>query len=156
MRPKKPTATPVLIALGAALALMPLSAEAWQGGRANFDAIDTDGNGELSQEELQNRGQARFAAADANSDGLLSKQELIARAEERMQERLTRRIDKMMERRDANGDGLLSAEELTPPPDRAAGRFERMDEDQSGGISKEEFEAALKKRFREGPGRHRH
>ncbi|NNK79272.1 MAG: calcium-binding protein [Litoreibacter sp.] len=155
MKPTTASAKPLFIAIGVALVFMPLAAEARQGGHANFETIDADGNGELSQEELQNRGRERFASADANSDGLLSKEELIASGEARMQERLTRRIDRMMEHRDENGDGLLSAEELAPPADRAANRFDKMDEDQSGGISKEEFEAAMKKRFRNGPGRHR-
>jgi hypothetical protein len=48
------------------------------GGRIDFPAIDTDGNGSLSRAELVTRASSRIATADRNSDGTLDRTELAA------------------------------------------------------------------------------
>jgi Ca2+-binding EF-hand superfamily protein len=86
-----------------------------------FDAIDTDGNAQLSRAEItawieQARAQrlaqflAQFRAADVNGDGQLSREE--ARAG-------TPRIYEHFEFVDANGDGQVSLFELAQLQDRA-------------------------------------
>lgn len=113
-----------------------------RGQRASFEQLDSDGSGEITLAEMQAAGLARFAAADANGDGLLTKEELIVRVGTRGE----RRIDQMLERRDANNDGMLSTAELRPNTDRTEARFARLDTDESGGISKAEFEAQKARR----------
>lgn len=135
-----------------------------------FAALDTDGNGSLSQQELSNMRDAmakvRFEAADTNGNGRIDKDEFMAAAQER--------AERMFEHMDANGDGALDAEEAQPPhhghgkhdkkgPNRAerdskhhdkgaekshdkrAGLFKKMDSDGNGSVSREEFDQAMQR-----------
>ena len=108
-----------------------------QGMNMSFEEIDADGNGEITQAEIDGLKAARFAAADTNGDGALSLEELQAQGLKKAQERAAR----MMEKHDANGDGVLGQDEL-PKPRRSGHMLERIDADGSGSISKEEFEEA--------------
>jgi Ca2+-binding EF-hand superfamily protein len=49
-----------------------------RGARIDFVAIDADGDGALTRDELTARATTRLAAADANGDGALDRAELIA------------------------------------------------------------------------------
>ncbi len=111
-----------------------------RGGHMSFEALDADGNGEISREEMTNHRQVRFSGADADGNGALSRDEMIAAGQARVQEHVTA----MIEAFDENGDGALSLDEMPGPrkPERAARFFDRMDSDDSGGISREEFAAA--------------
>ncbi len=106
----------------------------------SFETLDTDGDGQITKEEMQARGQARFDAADSNGDGLLSQDELNAAATARAQDR----VSGMIERFDTDGDGALSRDEM-PRPKRGERMFDRIDADNSGGISEEEFAEAQKR-----------
>lgn len=145
MSTKKALMLSVLIPVGLALAL-PVAAMG-PGGRGGdmerpaFTELDTDGNGELTLEEMLAHREARFAEADTDGDGNLSRDELIAAAMGRVEDS----IDRRMERFDDNEDGMLSANEMDdmrprgPGPERL---FSRMDEDGDGVVSAEEFETA--------------
>lgn len=133
----------ILLALGIAVALPMAASAAPHGSRIDFETLDADGNGEITQAEMTAQAEARFAEADTNGDGNLSVEELTARADAKSAERMQRRIARMIENRDANGDGMLSAEEMRPDEKRAAGRFDKLDADDNGSISKEEFETAM-------------
>lgn len=130
-------ATSVALTAGAAMAQEP-------GGmhRApiSFEDADQDGNGEITKEEFAARHQARFDEADANSDGSLDREEMLASAMKRMEER----VDAMIERFDADADGVLSQDEMPKPhaSKRADKFFDRMDKDESGSISKAEYDEA--------------
>ncbi|WP_298359898.1 EF-hand domain-containing protein [uncultured Litoreibacter sp.] len=137
----------ILLAAGVAVAMVPTASFAKGEGRGNgpritFEALDSDGNGEVTKAEMEAAADARFANSDSNGDGFLTKEELTSAANGRAE----KRIERMFKRRDANDDGKLSTTELRPSDDRAAERFARADTDNSGGISKEEFEAAKKSR----------
>ncbi|MDA8747641.1 EF-hand domain-containing protein [Litoreibacter sp.] len=137
----------LLLAAGVAVLLSPTTGFAkgegrGHGPRISFEALDTDANGEVTKAEMEAAADARFAKSDINSDGFLTKDELGQDANKRA----TKRIDRMFEHRDANNDGKLSTQELRPSDERAAERFARVDTDNSGGISKDEFEAAKKDR----------
>lgn len=134
------------LALGMALLPQPVDARGGHGERASFETLDADGNGEVTQAEMEAYRAERFSAADTDQDGALSKEELSARMSERANDRAARWVERMMERMDANDDGKLSQDELASRGGRKAGdRFERLDADGSGGVSKEEFETAMKK-----------
>lgn len=123
----------------AALALTTLAAFANTRG-PDFSTLDTDGNGEVTIEEMQASAQTRFDAADTDGDGFLSQTELEAHSNENAAERAERMISRM----DADDDGKLSPEEMMHRrnPERF---FKRMDKDDNGTISKEEFEEARAK-----------
>jgi len=111
-----------------------------------FDEVDADGDGAVTEAELEAHAKARFDAADSNGDGKLDAAELEARAEQARQERLARMAARMIDRADSDGDGAITfAEAEAARPDRATRLFERADADDDGAISREEAEEALKR-----------
>ena len=145
--------TPILMAaIVAGFGLVGTDAQAQ--GRADFATLDSNGDGQITMEELAAQGAARFATADTNGDGALSEAELLARASERAEGRAASIVARMLERLDANEDGLIQQTEMpTPDGTRAERRFERADANDDGAISAEEFEAASE---RGGDGRRGH
>lgn len=121
----------------AAMGLVTVSSMAWAQRGPGFDALDADGNGEVSLQELNAHADARFEAADTNGDGFLSAEELIARGQEQAQTR----AERMMQRVDANQDGKLSQAELQSRRDPAR-MLQRVDTNGNGTISRTEFDAA--------------
>lgn len=136
--------TVLIAAIAAGLTLMAVDANA--AGRdaprdkPDFATLDTDGNGALTLEELQNAGAVRFAAMDTDGSGALSAAELTAAQEAQMADRVAKMIAQM----DENDDGELQADEMKPRGrERGMERmFEHADADENGEISQEEFEAA--------------
>lgn len=107
----------------------------------SFSEIDSDGNGQLTPEEFAAHRQAMFDKADADGNGVLSQEEMAAK----MQNRMERRMGRFFERADRNGDGGLSMEEVTSRRHSPEDRFARLDADESGTISEEEFAQARQK-----------
>ena len=126
-----------------------------------FSELDTDGDGFLTQEEMDARKAAKFAEIDANGDGQLSADEIIASQERQQDERRAKRAERMVEALDTNDDGLISEEEMAAHEGgkrRGGNLFERADADDDGQISEEEFKTAMskmQKRFGNG-GKQRH
>ena len=139
--------TAFVSALGLAVTLVPMTAMAKQGERAEliFEELDADGDGQVTKAEIEAHRINRFTTADADGDGFLTRDEILQSQE--VKERAEKRADRLIDRFDQNDDGKLSAEETTPPEDRLARRFERLDRDGNGSVSEEEFEAAAN-RFR--------
>lgn len=116
-----------------------------------FEELDLNGDGSLTQEEMQEamqaRAQARFDEADSNGDGALSAEELAAMMQAMQAEMLQQRAEQMLSRMDANEDGMLQADELpgagaAPGNGRGDGRFfSRLDANDDGALSAEEFAA---------------
>ncbi len=128
---------------GAALALEPTR---WH---MNFEQLDLDGSGEITREDLEMLPDARFAEMDADGSGAISEAEFVAAAQARAGEVAGR----MFARLDADGDGVLSQDALAARG-RHGGRLRgimRLDADDSGGVSEEEFDAGLERLA----GRHR-
>ncbi|MEL7416234.1 MAG: hypothetical protein AAGJ92_10140, partial [Pseudomonadota bacterium] len=71
-----------------------------RGARFDFEAIDTNGDGQVTPEEMEAMRAARFAEVDTNGDGELSQAELLARAEQRDADRMTQRIERFIDRAD--------------------------------------------------------
>jgi len=120
-----------------AMAFGPGTGHAGHGPRMSFEELDSDGDGQITQSEMQGRAAAHFQEADTDGNGLLSASEMEAQAQKRMAER----IAGMIERFDKDGDGALSQDEMPRPP-RAGRMFDHFDQDGSGGISEEEFSDA--------------
>lgn len=114
----------------------------------DFSAVDTNGDGLLSQEELVAAMAARRAAIDTDANGSISAAEVAA---ERVR-RAPAEAEAFVAAHDRNGDGVLSGDEMPAPrdPDRF---FRRLDANGDGGISQAELDGA-KERMRHHRGRH--
>ncbi|QOL80797.1 EF-hand domain-containing protein [Pseudooceanicola spongiae] len=120
------------------------------GAHPEFSTIDANGDGQISQDELDLIATQRFAAIDTDGNGTVSTEEMVAHMkameEQRRADRETRMAEKMIARMDLNDDGVLSADEMKPgavrPPKTM---LERLDTDGNGTISQEEFAAAEKR-----------
>lgn len=111
--------------------------------RPTFEAMDSDGDGEITAADLEARRVARFAEIDSNGDGGVSEAEFVEHAQSRAQERAAA----MFARLDADGDGVLSQDVLENRgrggnPERM---ISRLDTDESGGVNAEEFEAGMER-----------
>lgn len=135
----------LVIALGGAGFAM---AEGRQDRGASFETLDQNGDGSITQAEMDAIAAERFATRDENNDGALSKDELLKGASARAE----RRVERMLDRLDANDDGQLTQAELSERPGR--GRlFERLDANEDGAISQAEFDEArgkMRKNRRQG------
>ncbi|MGH1354402.1 MAG: EF-hand domain-containing protein [Thalassovita sp.] len=110
----------------------------------NFEEVDANSDGKITQDEISAHFKARFDQADTDGDGALSADEMTARAKAENEERMAKRTDRMIERRDANDDGKLSFDEMQPK--KQGKMFDRLDADNDGAISTEEF-AKLQERM---------
>jgi Ca2+-binding EF-hand superfamily protein len=90
--------------------------------------MDTNNDGKISRDEWSRKAQA-FDKLDSDNDGFLTREELSAAAG-----RTRKRGLKQM---DANSDSKISRDEWKGNPKR----FDRLDTDQNGVISQEEFDA---------------
>ena len=93
-----------------------------------FDAVDTDGDGKLTQAEIDRLRNERHAAHDADGDGNLSLGEFAGLWHETTRP-LTVRAFQML---DTDGDAVVTRAEYDRP---LAGIVERLDRDGDGGLS---------------------
>lgn len=151
------TASRYLILAGAALALVgaaaaaPVLAHAWHGrgdGMGLLETYDTNGDGRLTQEEIDGARQQQLARFDRDGNGQLSLEEYQGLWADAMRERMVRqfqshdrdgdaavtvqefqgRLDDVVANLDANGDGALTADEF-----RRHGPRDRGGRDRDGG-----------------------
>jgi Ca2+-binding EF-hand superfamily protein len=120
-------------------------------------AVDTNGDGDISRQEVEAFRAAMFDAVDANGDGSLSLAEMTAHREAKEAERKAERQAHYFAKLDTDGDGKVTAAEFTSQPMRG---MERMDTDDDGVVTEEEraaAKAAMKQRHgkwgERGPGR---
>jgi Ca2+-binding EF-hand superfamily protein len=109
-----------------------------RGPQAMFQKFDENGDGQITADEIAAAQAREFDAADTNGDGLLSKDEMIAAAMAKMAERMSARMDHMIERGDTDGDGQISREEASNNP-RMAKMIARIDADGDGVITQDEL-----------------
>ncbi|MDO9637847.1 MAG: calcium-binding protein [Pseudotabrizicola sp.] len=126
-------------------------------GQMDFAAMDADGDGKVTQEEINAFRAAQVAAIDTDGDGLLSAEEIAAMHIRAATIRANEHAARMIERQDTDGDGKLSAAEMSVRP-MPARMFEMLDADGDGAITEAEI-AAAKERMSErrgGPGGKKH
>ena len=126
---------------------------------AVISALDADGNGTISSDELSNGltsagssadSSQMFSALDKNQDGTVSKDELAASLTPQPPQQAS--SDELFSSLDADSDGSVSGSELTSAlqaghsstsSDTSAALLKALDSDSSGGVSRDELKAAL-------------
>jgi Ca2+-binding EF-hand superfamily protein len=114
-----------------------------------FDAIDADGDGQITSPELK-KAAAALRKLDADNDGILTRDETRPRGGPGGDPQQF--LDRMFTDNDADGDGALTADEV---PERMAPMLQGADEDGDGRVTKKEMSTAMenfRNRFRGGPG----
>ena len=125
-------------ALVAVMAVLP--AQASPGPGLDFAAIDKDGNGQITQTEMQAYHSARLTVMDADKDGFISADEMAQQMKARMAERIDKMARHAIVDRDENGDGKLSADEMSPG--KGMGRmFAKADQNGDGALTQSELDA---------------
>lgn len=109
---------------------------------ARFAEADVDKDGFLTSQEMLafrggNRAERMLERHDTDGNGQLSAEELRAATEGRGEKRFQRMLNRM----DANDDGKLALAEINAHRDPAR-MFERLDKDGNGSLSAEEFAQA--------------
>lgn len=125
-----------------------------------FGRIDADGNGEVTQAELDATRAARVAEIDSDGDGNISADELIAARAARLKKQVEQRLAHL----DSDGDGLVSVDEYQATGEYAQGRHRgkgrrghragrhggshagmimHFDADEDGAVSLEEFKSGI-------------
>lgn len=108
-----------------------------------FSDFDQNGDGSITADEINNMKSAQFAKTDTDGNGELSAEELITARQKANEDR----VAKMIERFDKDGSGGLSLDEMPERGKNAEKRAERMikhmDENDDGAISQAEFDKAM-------------
>jgi hypothetical protein len=139
-----------LVVLLGCLALVPLAGLADDGpgrpGRGErWAALDTDGDGAVSQAEAQAgspRMAEHFAGFDADGNGLVTRQEVQA-VRERFHEEMRARGEEHFQSTDRNGDGSIDLAEAQQGMPHAAEHFSEIDADGNGLLTREELRTAM-------------
>ncbi|MGB0634259.1 MAG: EF-hand domain-containing protein [Paracoccaceae bacterium] len=109
-------------------------------GMSDFEDFDIDKDGKVSKEEIRERRGVAVQLMDLNGDAKLSAGELMQQHTKRAEFSVNRMIKKL----DSNGDGSLSFAELENSQlvgtlrKRFGKRFDRLDKDDDGYISRDE------------------
>lgn len=139
-----------VLGLGLAASALPLAVLAQSGPDAatggmpapgsRFDAMDTDGDGHITREEMAARRAEMVAGLDADGDGFLTADEIAAFHLRRAEDRANAHAARMIERMDVDGDGRISAAEMmVSRGGRGEMMFDRMDADGDGTLTREEM-----------------
>ncbi len=120
--------TLIMLSAVATLAGASLASAQPNGGAKRFAKLDTNGDGVVTMQEMEQRALERFAKADANKDGKVTPEERRAVFEAHKQERFAKR--------DANGNGVLERSELERMPEKW---FAKLDVNDDGALSADEL-----------------
>lgn len=134
------------------------------GPKIDFAAIDANGDGKITPDEMKAWQAKQVDGLDANNDGYLTEDEIVNFRTKQAEARIKARVAAMFAKRDLNGDGKLSAAEMmSAPRDMIAQRMFRMaDRNKDGAVSQAEFDAAKARvmqrmdRFQDGRGKRWH
>lgn len=100
---------------------------------ANFDRIDTNGDGAISRAEFRKISTARWVQIDRNGDGFLADDDFPSFASRRAKAQLT-----AIAHLDTNGDGRISQGEFLNGPEVV---FTNADQNSDGVLVRAEIEA---------------
>jgi Ca2+-binding EF-hand superfamily protein len=101
-------------------------------GMAFFEQFDANGDGRLTQAEIDEIRRSRLAEFDEDGDGSLTLEEYQALWLDAMRERMVDRF----QAHDDDGDGMVTAEEFGEPFDRMVSR---LDTDDDGAVTLDEM-----------------
>ncbi len=127
----------ILAATGAIAGTAMATGGDWQ---ARFDKLDVNGDGKVTQSEIDLQRAARYKEIDKNGDGVIDQGEYKSHVISKMEPRIEKRYQKM----DSDNDGKVTVAEFQAQ--KHGRHFKRMDADGDGVISKEEAAKAAKKR----------
>jgi Ca2+-binding EF-hand superfamily protein len=96
-----------------------------------FEAVDADGDGGITQDEVNAHLAAQLAAADADADGALSLDEFAPLFAARVRPRMVDAFQGL----DADGSGTVTADELN---DRFGRMVQRLDRDADGALTRQD------------------
>ncbi len=122
------------VALGSGAALARVGAGMGGHGDRGFSMIDTNSDGVISKAEFAVARDKMFQRLDVNSDGYFTREEATAGAE-------------ALRQKAAEAGKEISPERAAKFKERAEKRFDSLDTDKDGRISKAEFDAAGDKLF---------
>lgn len=134
-------------ALGTTLALAAAGGAHAPRAAAAFGEADSNHDGRLSQSEWQSarlrEATEKFRRMDANRDGSLTREEMQAAREQHREKRRERREDRREKLRslDTDGDHQLSRAEIGGRMPRLEARFDSLDANRDGRLSREEMRA---------------
>jgi Ca2+-binding EF-hand superfamily protein len=94
------------------------------GGPGFFEAYDANGDGRLTEAEIEEVRQSRLTEFDQDGDGSLSLEEYQALWMDAMRERMVDRFQS----HDDDGDGMVTSEEFAEPFGRIVSRLDRNDD----------------------------
>jgi len=114
-------------------------------GTMMFEMMDTNEDGQITNEEFDARHDSRFDEFDADGDGKVTLDE----AKQWRPAPNPRRAEMMFQRLDTDGDAIVTREEFDA---RSAGRFEAMDKNGDGAITADEVRAMQAPRGGKGGG----
>ena len=113
------------------------------GSAFDFKAVDTDGDGKISQTEMKTWHEAQLKASDANGDGFVDAAEMKAEMLKRIEARLDEMVQRRIERKDTDKDGKLSPAEMMPANADEV-MFARLDANADGSVTQDEIDAMHK------------
>ncbi|WP_417432169.1 EF-hand domain-containing protein [Kiloniella sp.] len=98
----------------------------------HFEKADTNGDGQITQQEIANVQATKFSQTDLNNDGSISLPEMQEAVARRIAERTKNKFSKM----DADNSGGISTEEFNARIDKM---IKRLDHNNDGVIDKKEI-----------------
>ena len=110
-----------------------------------LEAIDTDGDGNVTRAEVDAHRAETFARADADGDGAVSFTEMESFRESERARHRAERAQRRFEMMDADGDGVIGPDEFGGRADKM---FEKADADGDGVLTEDE-RAAMRDRMSE-------
>lgn len=111
-----------------------------------FVELDSNQDGQITQEEIVIGAETRFTKADTDADGKLSKEEFTAN--------MGRHGERAFSRLDSDGDGFVTKEELDAALNdgRTMQWLQKADANGDGAITREELEAMKSHRMKKDGG----